>query len=131
MRLSKNIFWISLAITIVCLIVSIILEFIIKSNDLTEYINGIIQNILAGTIVLVLTSLAEYHYAKQDVLEELIFELKRINDNYLYNLKFWDYRDYPTKDKYKINYKKVYKEKEEISFSEKELDKVYNETFDK
>lgn len=131
MRLSKNIFWISFAITLVSLIASIILEFQIESNNFTNYINSIIQNILAGTIVLVFTSLVEYHYAKKDDLEELIFELNRINRNYLYNLKFWDYRDYPTKDKYKINYKKLYKEKEEISFSEKELDKVYNESFDK
>lgn len=131
MRLSKDIFWISVIITIICLIVSIILSFKIELNNFTNYINSIIQNILAGTIVLVLTSFAEYHYAKQDALEELIFELKRINDNYLYNLRFWDYRDYPTKDKYKINYKKLYTGQEEIPFSEKELDKMYNESLDK
>lgn len=130
MRLSKNIFWISFAITVVSLIASSILEFQIESNNFTNYINSIIQNILAGTIVLVLTSLVEYHYAKQDSLEELIFELKRINENYLYNLKFWDYRDYPTKEKYITNYKKLYSE-DEITFSEEELDKMYNKDFNK
>ena len=130
MRLSKNIFWISFAITVVSLIASSILEFQIESNNFTNYINSITQNILAGTIVLVLTSLVEYHYAKQDSLEELIFELKRINENYLYNLKFWDYRDYPTKEKYITNYKKLYSE-DEITFSEEELDKMYNKDFNK
>ena len=130
MRLSKNIFWISFAITVVSLIASSILEFQIESNNFTNYINSITQNILAGTIVLVLTSLVEYHYAKQDSLEELIFLLKRINENYLYNLKFWDYRDYPTKEKYITNYKKLYSE-DEITFSEEELDKMYNKDFNK
>lgn len=49
-----------------------VLSFFITKAEITEFINGILLNIFAGTIVLVITSLYEYTIQKRDLLEKIM-----------------------------------------------------------
>ena len=57
MRLNKKIFYFSTLISIITLLISFILNFMIEENKVIVYFATICMNIFAGSIVLIVTSL--------------------------------------------------------------------------
>lgn len=117
MKLNQRIFWISVIISSITLIVSMVLNFFITKTEITEFINGILLNIFAGTIVLVITSLYEYTIQKRDLLENIMLQCLKIRALFG-KIKYFDDREYVTFEQY-CNY---YKDK----LNEKELKQLYN-----
>lgn len=72
MRLNKKIFYFSTLISIITLLISFILNFMIEENKVIVYFATICMNIFAGSIVLIVTSLFDYFIQKRDLLEEII-----------------------------------------------------------
>ena len=117
MKLNQRIFWISVIVSSITLIVSIVLNFFITKTEITEFINGILLNIFAGTIVLVITSLYEYTIQKRDLLENIMLQCLKIRALFG-KIKYFDNREYVTFEQY-YNY---YKDK----LNEKELKQLYD-----
>ncbi len=117
MKLNQRIFWISVIVSSITLIVSIVLNFFITKTEITEFINGILLNIFAGTIVLVITSLYEYTIQKRDLLENIMLQCLKIRVLFG-KIKYFDNREYVTFEQY-YNY---YKDK----LNEKELKQLYD-----
>ena len=116
MRISRNTFWISLIISLITLLLSIFLSFYVRETKITVFICNILENIFAGTIVLVITSLYEYIAKRKEVLGNLLLEINHMG--YMFNkLKYFDGRDFTTQEKFKEYYKGKY--------SEKEIDSMY------
>ena len=122
MRISRNTFWISMIITLITLIISVILSFRIEENQITIFICNIAENIFAGTIVLLITSLYEYIVHRKETLENLLLEINHIK-NLFNKLKYFDHRDFVTKEKYIEYYKDQFTEDEINRLYEKEKNK--------
>ena len=100
MRINRNIFWISSGISLFTLILSCFLSFMIKEeNKATIFFCNIMENIFAGTIVLVITSMYEYYVSKKETLEDLLHEINHIK-NLFSKLDYFDYRDFITQEEY-------------------------------
>ena len=74
MRLNKRIFYFSTGISIITLVVSCILNFMIEETKVNVFIVNICMNIFAGSIVLIVTSLFDYFIQKRDLLEQIYQE---------------------------------------------------------
>lgn len=72
MKLSYRLIKISSILTIFTLFFSIILTFYCQETKLLNYINNIVLNIFAGTIVLLITSIVEYFSNRRKILETLM-----------------------------------------------------------
>lgn len=118
MKLSQRIFWISVIISIITLLASILLSFFITKTEITEFINGILLNIFAGTIVLVITSLYEYTIQKRDLLENIMLQCLKIRALFG-KIKYFDNREYVTFEQYYSYYKD--------KLNTKELKQLYND----
>ena len=106
MRISKFTFWISFILSILTLMLSIFMTFYTKINDLLiiKFINGIMQNIFAGTIVLSITSIFEYFVNRKRTLENVMNEI--IHMRHVFNqIKYFDNRPFISKDKFLDEYK--------------------------
>lgn len=71
MRTSKITFIISTLITIITFALSVTYTFFIR-GEITDFICSISENIFAGTVVLMITSLFEYFIDKRDNLDDLL-----------------------------------------------------------
>lgn len=111
MKLNQRIFWISVIISIITLIVSMMLSFFITKTEITEFINGILLNIFAGTIVLVITSLYEYTIQKRDLLENIMLQCLKMRALFG-KIQYFDNREYVTFEQYCSYYKDKLNEKE-------------------
>lgn len=118
MKLNQRIFWISVIISIITLIVSMMLSFFITKTEITEFINGILLNIFAGTIVLVITSLYEYTIQKRDLLENIMLQCLKMRALFG-KIQYFDNREYVTFEQYCSYYKD--------KLNEKELKQLYND----
>ena len=72
MKLNYRLIKLSKWIIIVTLLITAILTFCFEETKLTNYINGILLNILAGAIILLVTSLFEYFSNRRKSLERLM-----------------------------------------------------------
>lgn len=87
------------------------LSFFITKTEITEFINGILLNIFAGTIVLVITSLYEYTIQKRDLLENIMLQCLKIRALFG-KIQYFDNREYVTFEQYCSYYKDKLNEKE-------------------
>lgn len=105
MKINKWLFYISMIINILLLIVSTILYFNYKSNDVISYIVSILLNIFAGSFILSITSLVNYfiyrRYLLRDIMNECLnyshvfskleyFVPKKYDENNFKNIKMKD-----------------------------------------
>lgn len=111
MKLNQRIFWISMVVSVITLLVSILFSFFLTKTEITEFINGILLNIFAGTIVLVITSLYDYTIQKRDVLENIMLQCLKMRTLFG-KIKYFDDREYVTFEQYSSYYKDKLKEKE-------------------
>ena len=72
MKLNYRLIKLSKWIIIVTLVITAVLTFCFEETKLTNYINGILLNILAGAIILLVTSLFEYFSNRRKNLERLM-----------------------------------------------------------
>ncbi len=134
MRLAKRTFHLSLIISIITLLSSVIITFYINTDTYTDsdieiikYINNISQNIFAGTIIMVLTSLFEYFIRRKENFTAMMENcLKFISLfaklDYLDILSYEEYGKAFKKDKDK-NYATEYSEHLEKKYGQ-DIDKV-------
>lgn len=113
MKLNQRIFWISIVISVITLLVSVLLSFAVVKTEITEFINGILLNIFAGTIVLAITSLYEYAIEKRDLLENIMIQCVKMQTLFG-KIKYFDDRRYVTFEQYSSYYKDKFKEEELI-----------------
>lgn len=113
MKLNQRIFWISIVISVITLLVSVLLSFAVVKTEITEFINGILLNIFAGTIVLAITSLYEYTIEKRDLLENIMIQCVKMQTLFG-KIKYFDDRKYVTFEQYSSYYKDKFKEEELI-----------------
>ena len=78
MKLNKILFYISLSISIITLIVSYILSFCIIKTDISEFITNILLNVFAGTIVMIATSLVDYFITRRQTLERIMSNINKL-----------------------------------------------------
>ena len=76
MKLNKRLFYFSMAVSILILIITILLNFCLKDNDIAQYISNILLNIFSGLIVLIVTSLFDYFIKRREILEEIMTQCK-------------------------------------------------------
>ncbi len=117
MKLSKKIFWISLLISIITIIISVYIEFFSEKNQQLTFISNIVQNVFAGTSVLTITSLYEYWSIKKKTFDEIIEEVNIMKDRFS-KIQYYEDKDFESLENY-LNY---YKEKYDI----KHIEKIYN-----
>lgn len=103
MKLNYRLIKLSKWIIIVTLLITAILTFCFEETKLTNYINGILLNILAGAIILLVTSLFEYFSNRRKSLERLMkYVLKYRNRfskiGYLQETTLLSYKEF--KEKY-------------------------------
>ena len=72
MKLNYRLIKLSKWIIIVTLVITAILTFCFEETKLINYINGILLNILAGAIILLITSFFEYFSNRRTLLERLM-----------------------------------------------------------
>ncbi len=133
MKLNQRIFWISVIISIMTFLVSIVLGFCIRKTEITEFMSGILLNIFAGTIVLVITSLYEYTIQKRELLENLMLQCLKMRALFG-KVKYFDSREYVTLEEYYNYHKKKLEEKEIKQFyedSKKRYELEQKEKFEK
>ena len=99
MHINKILFWFSLSVSIILIILSTIFEFSCNSQVL-KFIENIMLNVFAGTIVLIATSLFEYNVQKRrniiSIQEKIIdFENMFIKLEYMEDID-----EYPTYEQY-------------------------------
>lgn len=133
MKLNKRIFWISTIISSITLFISSYFTFAYEKTEVTEYINGILQNIFAGTIVLVITSLYEYFIEKRNLLEKIMQQCLKIRAMFG-KLEYFDDREYVTFEQYSDYYNDSLKEEKIILLYNAEKEKYeleQKETFER
>lgn len=127
MKLNKILFYISLSISIITLIVSYILSFCIIKTDISEFITNILLNVFAGTIVMIATSLVDYFITRRQTLERIMSNINKLikafsKIEYLPNNEYYSFNQYCdlySSDKYtKKELQKMY-EKEKNDYKEK------------
>lgn len=95
MQINKKLFWFSLIVSIVLIVISSIIEF---STDMQifKFVENILLNIFAGTIVLIATSIFEYNVQKRRniiAIQEKIIDF----ENIFIKLEYMeDIDEYPT-----------------------------------
>ena len=100
MQLSKKTFYFSLLISLLSLSLSIFFTFFCIENSIINFINNIIMNIFAGTIILMITSLFDYYIQKRNFQREIITMLLKYrtlfnNLTYLKEIeRFPSYKEY-------------------------------------
>ena len=104
MQINKVLFWFSLIISIVLIIIASTIEF---STDIKilKFVENIILNVFAGTIVLIATSAFEYNVQKRRniiSMQEKIIEIEQQFDKIEY---MKDIEEYPTYEQYVSYYK--------------------------
>lgn len=104
MKLNKILFYISLSVSIITLLISIILTFAIPPNEITSFITNILLNIFAGTIVMIATTLVDYFINRRKVLERIMQNISYLSDEFS-KLKYLDEDCNYTLEQY-INYYK-------------------------
>lgn len=102
MKLNFRLIKISKWIIICTLIITLILTFCFEETKLINYINGIMLNILAGAIILLITSFYEYFACRKKELERLMkFILEYRNKfskiDYLKEVNLLSYDEYKEK----------------------------------
>ncbi len=117
MKENQRLFYLSIGISIITLIISIILHFFVKC-DIADYISGIMLNIFAGAIMLIFTSLVYYFVERRKTLEKLMnyaLELRNLFNKvkYLPEDKYTDFKvfkEYYKNEKVfeKVNLKDLY-----------------------
>lgn len=127
MKLNKILFYISLSISIITLIVSYILSFCIIKTDISKFITNILLNVFAGTIVMIATSLVDYFITRRQTLERIMSNINKLikafsKIEYLPNNEYYSFNQYCdlySSDKYtKKELQKMY-EKEKNDYKEK------------
>lgn len=74
MKINKWLFYISMIINILILVVSTILYFNCKGNDVISYIVSILLNVFAGSFILSVTSLVNYFIYRRYLLRDIMNE---------------------------------------------------------
>lgn len=103
MKLNYRLIKLSKWIIIVTLVITAILTFCFEETKLINYINGILLNILAGAIILLVTSLFEYFSNRRKNLERLMkyileYRNKFSKIGYLEETRLLSYQEF--KEKY-------------------------------
>lgn len=98
MKENKRIIFISTIVCFITLVLSIFLNFFVKT-EVAIYISNILLNIFAGAIMLIATSLVYYFVERRKVLTELMDECLKIrnlfsNLEYLVDMKIYSFDEY-------------------------------------
>ena len=78
MRLNKRVFYFSIIVSLITILISAILNFAIEETDVSIFIVNILMNIFAGTVVLIVTSLFDYFIQKRDLFENIYLEANKL-----------------------------------------------------
>lgn len=90
MKINKFTFWISLLISFITLVISI--TFTIKGNgDVVTYLCNLSENVLAGTIIMIMTSAYAYKQEKVEIIEGILEDIGK-TQRLFNNLKYYDPR---------------------------------------
>lgn len=77
MKINKWLFYISMILNVVLLVISTILYFNFKDNYTISYIVSILLNIFAGAVILSITSLVNYYIYRRYLLRDIMNECLR------------------------------------------------------
>lgn len=78
MRLNKRVFYFSIIVSLITILISAILNFAIEETDVSIFIVNILMNIFAGTVVLIVTSMFDYFIQKRDLFENIYLEANKL-----------------------------------------------------
>lgn len=119
MRLSKRIVLVSSIISVVTVLCTVLINLNSNCNKTLMILDSIMQNVFAGTIVLVITSLYEYFNEKKDTMEDILLYIQKIKQTFS-KIEFFDGRDYVD---YKM-FEEYYKDK----LNKDEIEMLYNKS---
>lgn len=119
MQLNKRVFYFSLFVSVLSLLLSIYLSFSCVESKITMFISNILMSIFTGTIVLMVTSIFDYLIQRRRILTsimDLVLEFINIFAKIQY---VEDINNFPTYNDYYNFYKD-----NKIKFTKKDYDKI-------
>ncbi|MFV0250192.1 MAG: hypothetical protein ACK5HP_04080 [Bacilli bacterium] len=134
MRLNKILFYFSVIVSLITLVLSICFTFFC-SNEITLFISGVLLNVFAGTVVLIATTIFDYFLQRRKLLTAIMNKILKLRNKFS-KIKylssedsiptFKQYKDYCKKESKLTITKKDYEEykKGEITKIKEQMEEV-------